>query len=221
MEPIEAIRARHSIRQFTGQKIEGEVEAQLRALAEECNREGGLSIQLCLGEGAAFDSVLARYGKFKNVDNYIALVGKKGKGFEERCGYYGEKLVLRATQLGLGSCWVAGTYSKGKTKARVNSGEKQALVIALGYPDEAGAPHTTKPLEALCKTDGPMPGWFKDGMEAARLAPTAMNQQRFHFTLAGNRVSARALAGLYTKIDLGIAKYHFEIGAGDADWSWG
>ncbi len=220
MDLLDAIKARHSVRSFTGAKIEGETEKQLRLAVEECNRDSGLNIQLCLNEPRAFDSMMARYGKFKNVKNYVALVGKPGEGFEEKCGYYGEKIVLRAMQLGLNSCWVAMSYSKGKSAAVVGNGEKLLMVIALGYGDTSGASHETKTLETLCRVKGTMPEWFRSGMMAAMMAPTAMNQQKFLFTLEGNTVSPEALSGFYTKTDLGIVKYHFEIGAGAGDWKW-
>ena len=49
---------------------------------------------------------------------------------------------------------------------------------------------------------------------------TAMNQQKFRFTLNGNQVSAKAGIGFYAKVDLGIVKYHFEVGAGKTGWEW-
>ena len=59
-----------------------------------------------------------------------------------------------------------------------------------------------------------MPDWFKKGMEAAALAPTAMNQQKFLIILEGNKVNAKALTAFYSKLDLGIVKYHCELGSG-------
>ena len=75
-------------------------------------------------------------------------------------------------------------------------------------------------MEALCKTDREMPAWFRSGMEAALLAPTATNQQKFLLTLDGNAVQAEATGGFYSKVDLGIVKYHFEIGAGTDHFTW-
>lgn len=66
-----------------------------------------------------------------------------------------------------------------------------------------------------------MPDWFRKGVEAALLAPMAMNQQKFFLTLAGERVLAKAGTGFCTKMDLGIVKYHFEIGAGEGAFRWG
>lgn len=220
MDLLQAIQARHSVRSYTDKKIEAEAAEQLHLTVDECNRDSGLHIQLCLEEPEAFDGRMARYGQFKNVNNYIALVGKKTDGFEEKCGYFGQKVVLRAMQLGLNTCWVAMTYSKGKSAAIVGPGEKLLMVIALGYGQTQGAPRKTKPLEELCRVEGEMPDWFRQGMQAVQLAPTAINQQKFLFTLKENTVWAKALFGPHSKVDLGIAKYHFEIGAGTADWQW-
>lgn len=220
MTHLDAIPLRHSVRRYTSRPIEGEALAGLQHAIDACNREGGLHIQLCLNEPEAFAGRMARYGRFAGVRNYIALVGPKGPALAETCGYYGEKIVLEAQCLGLHTCWVAQTYSKGKNPAKVGTGEKLALVISVGYGENEGVAHRSKPIEALCKTDGPMPDWFHNGMLAAQLAPTAINQQKFHFTLSGNVVKAMPGSGFYTKVDLGIAKYHFELGAGNADWRW-
>lgn len=220
MNLLEAIKSRHSVRSYTDKKIEGEVEELLRHTIDECNRDSGLHIQLCLNEPQAFGGMMSRYGRFKNVRNYIALVGKKDGDFEEKCGYYGEKIALRATQLGLNTCWVALTYSKGKSTAVIEKGEKLLMVIAIGYGETSGVSHKVKTIEDLSRVTGVMPSWFRQGMEAAQLAPTAINQQKFLFALDGNTVKAKALSGFYAMVGLGIAKYHFEVGAGKGDWHW-
>lgn len=122
--------------------------------------------------------------------------------------------------LGLNTCWVALTFKKIPDAYRVDAGEKLAIVIALGYGAEQGVPHKSKPMDVLCEVNGETPEWFRKGMEAAMLAPTAMNQQKFKLTLNGNKVTAKAAFGPYTKLDLGIIKYHFEIGAGKDNFIW-
>ena len=220
MDILEAIKARHAVRSYTDRPVDGETREQLLRTIDECNSASGLSIQLCLNEPGAFSGRMARYGKFRNVRNYVALVGKKDGALEEKCGYYGEKVVLKAVQLGLHTCWVALSYSKGKSAAVVNEGEKLLLVVATGYGENSGVSRKTRAIEALCRVNGAMPDWFRRGMEAARLAPTAMNKQKFRFGLDGNTVIASAGRGVYTKVDLGIAKCHFEAGAGSSGWKW-
>lgn len=220
MELWEAMEQRHSVRAYQDRPIAGEVKEELEAWIAQCNREGGLHMQLILDEPRAFSGGMARYGKFSGVRNYIAVVGPKGPGLEEACGYYGEKVVLKAQQLGLNTCWVALTYKKVKSAFQVGPGEKLGLVIAIGYGKDQGVPHTSKAPEAVMETEGPAPYWFRKGVEAALLAPTAMNQQKFKFTLQGDTVSAKAGMGFYTKVDLGIVKYHFELGAGTDRFRW-
>lgn len=212
MDIMEVIKARHSVRQYTGKKIEEEKREELVNLAKACNEESGLNIQVIFDEPKCFDSLMAHYGKFSGVTNYIALVGKKGSELEEKAGYYGEKLVLKAQELGLNTCWVASTH--GKSAARIEKGEKLACIISLGYGSTQGVPHKNKPVEQLCSCASTMPDWFAKGMEAAMLAPTAINQQKFVFSLDGDRVSAKAGRGVLTKMDLGIVKYHFEVVTG-------
>lgn len=221
MNLIEAIEARHSVRQYTDQSLSAEVIAELQKEIDACNKESGLYIQLVTNEPKAFDGFMAHYGKFSGVTDYIAMIGKRGPDLDETCGYYGERLVLLAQQLGLNTCWVAMTYSKIKTAFEVRRGEKLCVVIAIGYGMTQGVPHKSKAIKDVAKVEGVVPDWFKKGMEAALLAPTAMNQQKFVFMLKGNRVSVKAGFGFYTKMDLGIVKYHFEVGAGKAGWEWG
>jgi nitroreductase len=224
MDILEAIKSRHSVRSYTDRKIEGEILDQLKKTIDECNLNSGLNIQLCLNEPEAFSGFMAKYGKFKNVKNYIAIIGKKDKKLEEKSGYYSEMIVLKAQCLGLNTCWVALTYNKSKSIAKINPGEKLLMVIAIGFGETNGVSHKNKPVEELCSVKGTMPDWFKRGMEAVQLAPTAMNQQKFRFELDGNKVKGIAGSGFYTKLDLGIAKYHFEIGAGNNagnnEWEW-
>lgn len=212
MEILRIMKKRHSVRQYSGKKIEGEKRETLTAFMEACNRESGLHMQVLFDEPKCFAGMMAHYGKFSGVENYFALVGKKGPDLEGKAGYYGEKLVLKAQELGLNTCWVALTH--GKSAAAIQKGEKLACIIALGYGVSQGAPHKNKPMAQLCNCADAMPEWFLEGMEAVLLAPTAMNQQKFYFMLEKDRVSARAGSGFYTRMDLGIAKYHFEAVTG-------
>lgn len=212
MDIIEVMKSRHSVRQYTDKKIESEKRTVLNELAKACNEEGNMNIQVIYDEPKCFDSMMAHYGKFSGCTNYIAIVGKKNKDLDEKAGYYGEKIVLKAQELGLNTCWVAMTH--GKSAAKIEQGEKLAVIVSLGYGANQGVAHKSKPLSEVCnQTDG-VPEWFETGMEAVMLAPTAMNQQKFKFILNGDQVEAVATGGFYSKIDLGIVKYHFEAVSG-------
>lgn len=220
MTLFEAMTERHSVRSYKNIPLNAEAISAMRKEIAECNKESGLHIQLVTDEPKAFDSFMAHYGKFSGVTNYIALIGKKNSLFDEQCGYYGERLVLKAQQLGLNSCWVAMTYKKIKTAFSIHKGEKLCAVIAIGYGSTAGVPHRSKAISEVSSVNGEMPDWFRNGIECALLAPTAMNQQKFMLSLNGNKVSAEAGKGFYTKLDLGIVKYHFEVGAGKDRFEW-
>ncbi len=220
MNILDIMKERHSVRSYTDKKIDGEVKIKLLSCINKINDESGLNIQGCFDEPEAFDSLLAHYGNFINVKNYIAIVGKKEKGTKEKCGYYGEKIVLRAQELGLNTCWVAMTYSKGKSVCQIGKNEKLVIVIAIGYGATEGIPHKSKKIDELCSVNGEMPEWFRIGIEAASLAPTAMNQQKFMFYLNKNKVNLKYKFAPYGKIDLGIVKYHFEKVAGKENFTW-
>lgn len=213
MELAKAMKERHSVRRYTDKPIE---QGALKALQDEidfCNKEGNLHIQLVKDEPKAFDGFMAHYGKFSGVQNYIVLIGKKCPNLDEKCGYYGEYLALKAQQLGLNTCWVAMSYKKVPSAFKVDRGEKLTVVIALGYGEKQGVPHTSKKPTEVSNSVMSSPDWFKKGVEAALLAPTAMNQQKFSFIYSDGKVTAKAGFGFYTKVDLGIAKYHFDVGS--------
>jgi nitroreductase len=149
-------------------------------------------------------------------------VGKDDTSLKELGGYWGEKVVLKATQLGVGSCWYANGVKK--DLLGIAKDEKFLIVIVLGYAAKEGKAHSSKPLEKLYHiNDGSeAPEWFLAGVKAAQLAPTANNQQKFRFTLLENsNVRAESLGGAFSGIDLGIVKYHFEIGAEPHKFTWG
>lgn len=222
MNISEAIKIRHSVRSYTDKQIEASIIERIKSEIDICNKESGLNIQLVTNEPNAFAGMMAHYGKFSGVKNYIALIGKKTPDLQEKLGYYGERVVLLATTLGLQSCWVMMTFSKSTTKNNCEIGKDEKLVgvIALGYGTTMGVQHKGKEMNELCKVEGDMPDWFKSGMKAAMLAPTATNQQKYMFTLNGNKVKVERTGGFYSDVDLGIVKYHFEVGAGIDNFMW-
>ena len=220
MELKEAIRQRHSVRQYKDAPIEDNIRDQLNEYAFLLSEQGGLNIQIVYDEPECFNVRLARYGHFENVKNYVVISGKKEKDLEERAGYYGELFVLKAQTLGLNTCWVALTH--GKSRAVLKDGEKEVILISLGYGESQGVPHKNKDLSVLSPDYAGAPDWFKKGVDAALKAPTATNQQKFRIALKeGNKVKiSTAGIGPYLKLDLGIVKCHFELGAGKENVEW-
>ena len=216
MDIKEAIKERHSVRQYKDEPIPEDIASKLQEMISASNEESGLHIQLIQDDPECFNLFLAHYGVFTNVKNYIAIVGPKiYKNLEELGGYYGQKVVLAAQMLGLNTCWVGGTFRRGKCKAEMDVHDKLVCVIAIGYGETEGKKHTSKPLEKHCKIPvEDMPAWFRNGVTAARMAPTAMNQQKFFIGLDGEEAVITAGKGIMTKIDLGIVKYNFEAASG-------
>ena len=223
----EAIEARHSVRAYKDQPLAEDIAKRLEKEIAEVNQRGHLHIQLIQNEPKAFQGTLAKYGKFRNANNYLVMAGKRDDDLDERVGYYGEHLVLLAQTLGLNTCWVGLSYRKVPDAYNVSKDEKLVCMIALGYGETQGVPHKIKTVEQVSNASDITPTWFKKGVEAALLAPTAVNQQKFSFEYVGmnnNHHQVRAKKGLsmigYTQMDLGIAKCHFEIGAGKEHFKW-
>lgn len=211
MDKLELIAQRHSVRQYKDIAIEGDKRKVIDDLVSSVNSEHDLNFQVLYDEEECFNSAMAHYGKLVGVKNYIALVGKKSSNLEEKIGYYGEHIVLKLQDLGLNTCWVALTH--GKSKAIIDKGEKEVCLIAFGYGQNQGVAHKSKSLKEISNYQEGMPEWYLKGLECALLAPTAINQQKFYFELDGDEVKLKKGKGFYTGLDLGIVRYHFEIGA--------
>lgn len=223
MDKIEEIvKSRHSVRDYTDKAIEGETLEELNKVIKECEDESSLKIKLVLNEEKAFGKF--KLSNFSNCKNYIVIVGKKSDNtIDEKAGYYGEKVVIKAQELGLNTCWVGLTYKKSEIPFEIKEDEKIVIVIAIGYGIEQGYAHDGKKYEDVNKVGySVIPSWYERGIEFALLAPTAMNQQRFKFKLINAHEVTLKTSGIgpYLKVDLGIVKYHFELGAGKENFTW-
>lgn len=234
----EAIEARHSVRAYKARPLAEDEARRLEEEIAEVNQTGNLHIQLIRNEPKAFQGTLAKYGRFRNVTSYLVMAGKRADDLDERIGYYGEHLVLLAQTLGLNTCWVGLSYKKIPDTYVLEEGEVIKAYIAIGYGETQGTGHKIKTVEQVSRSavkslgstenvSETTPSWFKKGVEAALLAPTAVNQQKFSFEYLGTnngRHQVRAKKGFsmigYTQMDLGIAKYHFEVGAGTGNFDW-
>lgn len=210
---LEMVKMRHSVRAFLPWEIEPEKAHALNTRIRELNGQANLNMQLTINESQAFgSSFLAKYGKFSNVANYIVMAGPKDSDAE--IGYYGEQIVLLAQSLGLNTCWVGLTFKKGKVDCELREGDKIYGLIAIGYGATQGVPHKIKRPDQVADAKDLEVDWFRAGVECALLAPTAMNQQKFHFSLnEDGSVRIKSGWGPYTKLDLDIARLHFELGS--------
>lgn len=213
MTEIEAIRARHSVRAYQNRKIEQEKVAQLKELIEQVNAEGDLHLQFAEDAGKTFQRILSKVMGLGSAPSVIACVGPDDDTLEERIGYYGEKIVLAAQRMGLNTCW-AGTFQKNGVPAEVRDGERLVIVIAIGYGENQGKPRKSKTPEQVSNAPDVQTDWFDFGVEMALLAPTAINQQNYVIRLsADGSVTFTDKGGPLSKVDLGIVKYNFTVGA--------
>ena len=219
-----AMEERHSVRQYLDRPLPEELIGQLRRAADAVNEECGTSIQLVVDEPRAFRGFRSRASAFQNVRNYFALIGPEFKQLDQLLGYAGEKLVLDCQAAGLNTCWVGASYKMVKEQYQIVLGQKLAAVIAVGYGADAGKPHQSISPEAAAPQYESAPTWFRNAVDAALLAPTALNRQKFRFKLLDDvdgvpQVKATTKRGPFTQMDLGIAQLHFEIGA-NAPFQW-
>lgn len=213
MDVMKLMQERHTVRNYLDREIPEDIRAELQSKVGRLNEKSGLNMQLFFNEPECFQTGMSRYGSFSGVVNYLSIVGEKSSDLEEKSGYYGMLFVLYAQSLGLNTCFVALTH--GKSHAVIGRGEKESMIITLGYGVNQGFPHRGKSVTELCSITVPAPDWFKKGMIGAALAPTAMNQQKFLITYDGEHLEAKVDGmGFYTKVDLGIVKCSFELASG-------
>ena len=208
-----AIRERHSVRNYTPEHIQAEKVIKLNEKIKELNEAGKLHLQLIEDAGNTYNRLLNRAMGLGSAPSVIACVGPDDETLEQRIGYYGEQLVLFAQTLGLNTCW-AGTFNKKNIGADVRDGERLVISIAIGNGDGKGKPHKSKTMEQVIDAKGDRPYWFNKGVEMALLAPTAINQQKFIIRLNEDEtVDFVDKGGVFSQVDLGIVKCHFEIGS--------
>jgi hypothetical protein len=213
MTEKEAIFARHSVRNYLDKAIEADKVRLIEEKIGELNAEGDLHFQFKADAGNTFNRLLNRAMGLASAPSVIACVGKDTEDIDERVGYYGEKLVLYLQQLGLNTCW-AGTFNRKNIGADVAQDERLVISIAVGYGENQGKERKSKTPDQVTAGRNDRPEWFNEGVKMALLAPTAVNQQKFTICLNDDEsVSITDNGGVLSRVDLGIVKYHFEIGA--------
>ena len=233
-EYLSAMKKRCSRRKYINRTIDPKYVKQLEDNLTLYNKESGLNIKLVIGSGAElFNGFRKSYGLFVGVQNYIAMIGSKELPERmEKVGRFGEKIILEATAMGLSTCWVGTSYDKKAAATLCSANDALDCVIAIGYSDkkhslkermmEYGMHRQNKAKKTLTEAEDPVPEWFKQGMDAVYLAPTARNLRPFVFKYKDGQVTAFITNPTETAmIDLGIAKLHFELGAGGGSWEYG
>lgn len=216
----EAMKERHMVRQYTDKAIPSDIVELLNERIAENNQKYGLHLALVIGNSDGIGS-MAKLLFSRTVNNYIVLAGTDTPGLDEKLGYCGADLILYAQTLGLNTWWVGGMFNgKGALKNLRDQNVRVNGVIAIGYGRTQGVPHKSKTVAEISEYRGDAPKWFIDGVNALLYAPTALNKQPYVVKGDGNRVSISAGDGHFSGIDLGIGKYHFEVGAGKENFEW-
>ena len=214
-----AMNARHTVRQFDGTSLSESEKSILRSRVDELNKQYDLSIALIESEKTPVNFMGKALLGGKGVYSYFILAADDRDGIDEMLGYTGSDLCLYAQMNGLNTWWMAGTFNRKYVEGFV-SGKKIVSIIAVGHGKTQGVPHKSKEKDQISKYEGEEPEWFKNGVEAALLAPTALNKQAFNITGKGNKVSLTYKSGPMSGIDKGIVKHHFELGAGKENFEW-
>ena len=216
----EAIKQRHMVRKYTDKKIPAELVELLNARIEENNKKYGLNLKLVIGNADGVAGI-AKLLLARGVNNYFILAGADTEDLDEKLGYCGADLILYAQTLGLNTWWVGGMYNgNGAKKNLENQNVRVNGVIAVGYGQTQGVQHKMKTAAEISSYEGTAPQWFADGVDALLHAPTALNKMAFTVKGDGNKVSITCSSGHFAGIDLGIGKYHFEVGAEKENFEW-
>jgi nitroreductase len=232
----QAIKNRHSRRKYTGDRLAQEVVASLSSLASELNQSlnGARVVFVNENPDHVLKGIVGSYGKITGAPAYVAFIANTEDVFhQEKTGYLGEKFILEATVLELGTCWVGGFFNPEAVAKdiSINRNEKVLAVSPVGLVEKQysfvekifsglAKGHSRKALKDLYlesnKDQGP--NWVRGAMEAARLAPSAVNRQPWRFTVEakGIKISIDSPKNIYKiskRLDCGIAMAHVEIAA--------
>ena len=230
MDALAAISKRISCRAYNGLEVEESKLDQLQAAVEAGNEEAAardehVRMVLVRPEQGGGDLRLTPAMFHGQPTTYVALIAGEGTGARINLGYYGERVALLATNLGLSTCWVCGTYDKKTVHEPLREGEVLHGVLVIGYPPQ----HTPikqrgirralrardKKPQAIYAGYDTAPKWLRAGVDAVLMAPSSVNGQPVVFEDAEGGVVAllpKVKSGIEF-IDLGIAGLHLELAA--------
>lgn len=231
-----AIKKRRSRRHFDlNRPIEPETLAALDALCKQFRPFPHARSRLVTeSRKGIFKGIVGSYGKIKGAPAFIAFIGDMNSPFvQEEVGYTGEGIILEATALGLNTCWVAGFFRPESVASLIDIGSKERIlsVTPVGYARKfesleeklmTGFGRTHKRLPVAKLVSGlekeEMPDWAKASLEAARLAPSAVNRQPWGFNVEDDGITVFVRTSgpefnVSKRLDCGIAMLHIEVAA--------
>ena len=234
-----AIASRRSRRRYNRTPLEPTQLAQLQTVCREFRPYPQARAELITeAPDEVLRGVVASYGKVKGAPALIAFIGDIDDPYvNEKIGYTGEGIILETTAVGLGTCWVGGSmfFRRGLAESIVGAGEKKRVfaVTPVGHAAEVfsfaeraqtafGMLHRRKPMAELVSglDEKQWPDWIKSVLEAARLAPSAVNRQPWRFYVGPNSITISVDSsliewGISKRLDCGIAMLHIEVAALD------
>lgn len=214
------IEKRHTVRKYLDKPLDMDLIGLLNDCIEQINKLYDLTFKLVTNNSDGLSS-LARLMSNNSVQNYIILAGKDNSDLDEKIGYCGADLILYAQSLGLNTWWCGGMFNgKNALKHLDDKTVRVNGVIAIGYGKTQGIPHKSKRPDQISHYQGKAPDWFKSGIKALLLAPSALNRQPYIVDGVGNKVSFKVKNGAFSQVDLGIGKYFFELGADKSNFEW-
>ncbi|MGL4762203.1 MAG: nitroreductase family protein [Sarcina sp.] len=225
---IEAIESRKSIRRYKLEVISSPKIRSIQELIEKINENEKINIKFIKDGKKAFTKFKSSYGMFEGVRSFIALIADKNlTDYKKKLGYFGEMIVLEATSLGLGSCWVGGTYDKEYCLKELGIKESEELVclITIGTSNERvkfrdkfmkTLLKNTKEIEDFLDSDQiNVPAYIKGGLKSVLRAPSAVNKKPIRYEYKDGKVYANIAKENhgFEEVDLGISMLHFELGS--------
>lgn len=239
-EALRLLKKRHSVRAYSEEPVDEALIRKFEADITMINtHEAGFHFALVTNDPGPFEAFDKSYGSFRNVRNYLAcIVDKTFPDVYERAGYYAEEFAIYATENGLGTCFVAGTYSPGKIALQLRADWELLFVVAFGYPvdKERFLARMTrnffhrKEIDSrdffvgndseyteACKKFR----WFPDALEALAAAPSSLNKRPVRLRMENGEIRAYLKKDSdKSRIDLGIAKYNMGF-ISPGTWEWG
>lgn len=216
----EAIDLRVSRRSYIGMPINEVQKSYLNNLINDVNKESKLNITLIDDASCCFKSFFKTFGVFSGVKSAIILKGKKDlDNLEEMVGYYGQYLLIKATQIGLSTCWVGSSYKKDKLEKEIDEEIVAIIVVGLAFDVTTSKEDAIikamnkkrKKLESFIDSSVKMDDKFMPGIEAVRRAPSNKNVQDVLVSYKDNKIYISTKDNFpLSLVNLGIAKFNFE-----------
>ena len=228
MNILTAIQERRSVRSYNEIPLIDELVTKLQKIINESYSYFGGKISIRLKRfDLKGDFKPSTYGVIKGATDFFLMSIGEGEASELTAGFQFEQVVLKAWELGLGTCWIAGTYKESQFDRGEEwpEGESLKIVCPVGYPDKLR--FLEKMMRITVKSDNRKPfsdlffeddfkkslkedSKFSESLKMLRLAPSSTNSQPWRVLVEGNKVMFYYKPKSHLAIlDTGIGICHF------------